>query len=307
VDPAITQLVPALNAVTYTNQPLPTTVQNGRAQVVTYNPIFWTTFGIRGAMPPVTVKGVGTPGEMLWLFPISANQQFTCETTIGPNGTWSCQIPWSAFPLPKLQWSADNLQTGRLHDWDGAWQTVGIASNSCMGQSVKVGSGYTTPIAIDFSGTGAVGTVAADQAPNSFALGPNGQRVSSGWLAPTAGFVAWDRNANGSIDSIAELFGGNPGEGFAALASLDANADGVIDAADPAYVNLSVWRDANLNKATDPGELVSLATAGVVSLSLAHDDFLETDAAGNAVFEHSSATLANGQQAAMNDVYFALG
>jgi len=42
-------------------------------------------------------------------------------------------------------------------------------------------------------------------------------------------------------------------------------------------------------------------------LTVAHEDFWQFDAAGNAVFEHGFATLAGGQRAAMNDVYFAIG
>ena len=305
----ITEFIPTHNGVSYSNTALPTKVTNGVAQVVTYNPAVWPSMGWGTYNPnsPVTIKGTGTPGSTVSVSGQTANSK--CTAKVAANGTWSCTVPISAFPLPKLQWTTQNLKTGLLYQGDGysAWQTFTVTSPECgNGASVLVGSGYTTPLAIDFSGTGKVQTLTADQAPAKFAMGPNNEMLSSGWLAPSAGFVVRDTNRNGKVDNIDELFGGNVGDAFNALRAYDNNGDGVIDSKDFGYTQLSVWRDANSNKVTDSGELVSLQAAGVVSISVAHTDTWEYDAAGNAVYEHGSVTLTGGTKAVMNDVYFAM-
>lgn len=73
------------------------------------------------------------------------------------------------------------------------------------------------------------------------------------------GFLAIDRNDNGRIDNGRELFGPSTGQGFAELAALDADKNGWIDAADPAYAQLRVWQPA----ADGQGVVQTLTEAGV--------------------------------------------
>ena len=163
-----------------------------------------------------------------------------------------------------------------------------------------------TPIAIDLNGDG-VHTVARGASTATFDLLGNGSAIASGWLSSSDGFLAVDLNGNGKIDGIGELFGGSAkGDGFAKLASYDSNGDGVVDAHDAAFASLVIWRDANGNHATDSGELMSLAQAGVTSLKVAHTDLPFVDAQGNLHLERSSVTMANGTVADMTDVYFAI-
>jgi serine-aspartate repeat-containing protein C/D/E len=129
--------------------------------------------------------------------------------------------------------------------------------------------------------------------------------VASGWISGGDGFLAIDSNGNGRIDGISELFGGNgKGDGFAKLASFDSNADGLVNDLDAAFGQLMVWRDANGNHATDAGELVGLADAGVASLTTAYTELPQLDAQGNLHLERSTATLSDGMSIAMTDVYF---
>ena len=87
------------------------------------------------------------------------------------------------------------------------------------------------------------------------------------------GILALDLNGSGKIESGNELFtptfnGGHFANGIAALASLDANHDGVIDAKDPAFSQLLVWQDANHNGVSDAGELTKLSDLGITSINL---------------------------------------
>jgi hypothetical protein len=138
-----------------------------------------------------------------------------------------------------------------------------------------------------------------------FDLLGSGSAINSGWLSGDDGFLAVDSNGNGTIDSIAELFGGlGKGEGFAKLASYDSNGDGVVDAGDADFGSLKIWQDANGNHQTDAGELVSLVEAGVTRLAVAYSEVPFVDANGNLHLERSSATLADGSTVDMTDVYF---
>ncbi len=88
------------------------------------------------------------------------------------------------------------------------------------------------------------------------------------------GLLALDVDHSGKIENGNELFtptfnGGFFKDGIAALASLDANEDGVIDSNDQAFTDLVVWQDANNDGISDDGELTKLTDLGIASIDLA--------------------------------------
>lgn len=137
----------------------------------------------------------------------------------------------------------------------------------------------------------------------------DGVLTRTGWSGQTDALLVWDRNANGRIDTGAELFGDFTPlpngtlapNGFAALAALDSNGDGIIDASDPAFAELKLWRDADQNGATGAGELISLADAGIVSLNLAHTLKNQNLANGNQLTREGSFTRTDGTTSAMGE------
>jgi serine-aspartate repeat-containing protein C/D/E len=160
-----------------------------------------------------------------------------------------------------------------------------------------------TPIVIDLNGDG-IHTISRADSQGVFDLLGTGVGIKSGWLSGDDGFLVIDGNANGRIDDVSEMFGGSQkGDGFAKLASFDSNRDGVVDASDADFASLKVWQDANGNHQTDAGELISLADAGVVSLSLDFTELPFRDAQDNLHLERSSATLSDGAVVDMTDVY----
>ncbi|MCL2091936.1 MAG: hypothetical protein FWH11_12200 [Micrococcales bacterium] len=245
----------------------------------------------------VTASGYGTPGAK-----ITISGSVSCTTTVAESGIWTCDMPYSVLGLP----NSDSKTTiaSKSYSVTVKQECTECCPASSASFSFSVSYNQGTPIAIDFSGQGAVQTVSADQAPATFDLLGDGRPVQSGWLAPSAGFLVYDADGNGQVDSVDELFGGAAGEGYARLARFDTNGDGVIDPRDAGYYQLQVWRDQNLNKAVDAGELTTLLQAGVISLDLDHVDYWTTDAQGNAAYDRSTATLAGGRTAAMADVYF---
>ena len=137
----------------------------------------------------------------------------------------------------------------------------------------------------------------------------DGVLTLTGWAGKDDALLVWDRNGNGAIDTGAELFGDftpMPNgtlapNGFAALAALDSNGDGVIDASDPAFHELKLWRDTSQDGKTDSGELSSLADAGIVSLNLANTLKNQNLANGNQLTREGSFTRTDGTTSAMGE------
>ena len=67
-----------------------------------------------------------------------------------------------------------------------------------------------------------------------------------------------------------------------------------------------LFRSADGNHQTDAGELLTLDEAGVASLSLAYQAVPLMDGNGNLHLERGSATLADGSEVDMTDIYFGI-
>ncbi len=117
-----------------------------------------------------------------------------------------------------------------------------------------------------------------------------GRKMRLSWpVSAGTAFLALDRNGDGVISSGAELFGntrrlafGEPARnGYEVLGELDSNADGVIDARDPAFSDLLLWEDVNHDGASEPSELIGLPDAGIIALGLDVRESLRRDQWGN--------------------------
>lgn len=233
---------------------------------------------------------------------------------------------WSPGPPPEGDWCSATLggiAYCREHcpscqvckDWQKGYCDLGCPSttfNFCgSGAGVEpcgltYDGGYTnacdcdpedplcaSPILIDVAGDGYQLT----SVPNGvrFDIRANGTPLLTSWTAAGSddGWLALDRDGNGSIDNGAELFGNFTPQsaafeknGFAALADYDkpgpgGNGDGFITSADLVFASLRVWRDVNHDGQSQPAELSPLAAVGIQLIDLDYKMSQRRDAHGN--------------------------
>ena len=116
------------------------------------------------------------------------------------------------------------------------------------------------------------------------------------WITPDAGWLVYDPRATGRITSGLQLFGNVTfwlfwSTGYDALQALDDDGNGVLRGDELA--GLAVWRDENADAVSQPGEVRSLASFGIVELSTRHvvedeDDDLLAYAANGVRFSDGS-------------------
>lgn len=148
------------------------------------------------------------------------------------------------------------------------------------------------PLVLVFNGQ----PVLFQSAEHGFSLTADGREARTDWPSSATPWLAMDRNGNGRIDDGSELFGsatpmgmgGTASNGFEALAELDDNADGVVDASDAGWAKLNVWRDDDGDGMSQPGELRSVAATGLLSISLDYRVEPRCDDRGNCERERAT-------------------
>ena len=104
-----------------------------------------------------------------------------------------------------------------------------------------------------------------------FDLDGDGKKDDISFAAEGSGFLALDKDGNGTIDDGNELFGTRSGDGFADLAAYDDDGNSWIDENDEIYSKLKVWtKDADGND-----RLMDLkeANVGAIYLGSASTEF----------------------------------
>jgi hypothetical protein len=166
-----------------------------------------------------------------------------------------------------------------------------------------------TPIVLDLNGDG-ISTLNIASGVQ-FDLGADGTTEHTGWVSKTDGLLVMDRNSDGNINDGSELFGSSTiladgsraTDGYVALSELDSNHDGVVNASDAGFAELQVWVDENSDGVSGTGELRSLASLDIASISLATQQTATTDH-GNTVGLISSYQTTDGTSHAAADVWF---
>jgi len=161
------------------------------------------------------------------------------------------------------------------------------------------GTGHD-PLVFDLNNNGMADLISLQNSNIYFDLDGDGLAERSGWVAPGDGLLVMDRDGNGAIEGIDELFGNTTTSGLVELAELDSNADGVITSADAQFADLKMWQDANSNAISEVEELKTLDELGISSISL--NGIAANEAyQGNIVIENGT-YISNGVENKLFDV-----
>ncbi len=97
-----------------------------------------------------------------------------------------------------------------------------------------------------------------------FDIDADGEQDEISKLVAGSGFLALDKNEDGTINDGSELFGTKSGNGFADLAAYDDDQNGFIDEGDEIWNRLKIWV---MDENGEP-QLCSLADKGVGAIAL---------------------------------------
>ena len=125
------------------------------------------------------------------------------------------------------------------------------------------------PLVLDMNKDGKISTVGLEESETYFDLTGDGVKERTSWVKSEDAFLVYDKNEDGKIADINEVFGNASKSGFDELREIaDSNYDNKIDRRDVLYNRLQLWHDYDQNGKVDDGELISLKDAGVESISL---------------------------------------
>ena len=205
--------------------------------------------------------------------------------------------------------STAQLSALKVANLDNGYTTLQESALIRAGRDMSL----VTPIVIDLSRSGAgVSTRSFESGPVSFDLDADGVADLMSGISTGSGYLVFDSNGNGLVDSGRELFGAFTmlngsdqvaRDGYEALKSFDSNSDGQIDSQDSVFQSLMVWEDRDGDGVTDAGELRAFGELGIASLDLSASVDGRQDN-GNVVGLTSTVTWDDGQTSEMADVWF---
>jgi hypothetical protein len=158
------------------------------------------------------------------------------------------------------------------------------------------------PLILDLNGDG-VKTTSLQNSKTFFDLSGDGMSEQTGWVDSNDGLLVYDKNSNGNIDDVNELFGNTTQSGFSMLKQLfDANSDNLIDDKDINFSQLKVWQDINSDGISQENELKTLSELGISNINLGSTS-TSIDSNGNTIKATSTFTQ-NGEIKQVADVDF---
>ncbi|EIF50430.1 calcium-binding protein, partial [Sulfurovum sp. AR] len=158
------------------------------------------------------------------------------------------------------------------------------------------------PLVLDLDQDGLISTQNLADSSAFFDITGDGIREQVGWVEANDGILVYDKDEDGWVDGVDEVFGNLSKSGFEELKEIaDSNHDFRIDRRDELYNRLQVWQDENQDGRSQESELKSLSEAGISSIDLRA---IETDINinGNMISEASHYTDLQGDLELAADV-----
>ena len=180
-------------------------------------------------------------------------------------------------------------------DYSKALQ-VGVADEFALA-AVKifkvVPCNVSDPIVIDLNNNGRFDITSVENGVNFSMFGKRTTAVS--WLSGD-GFLFVDKNSNGIADDGTEFFGTSSefSGGFAHLATMDTNKDGVVSVKDKGFGNLYVWADTNYDGKCTTEEVTPLTETKVTSIPLDTNQYQKVSTRVNGNRVKSSVRVSTG-------------
>jgi Ca2+-binding RTX toxin-like protein len=162
-----------------------------------------------------------------------------------------------------------------------------------------------SPLVLDLDGDGIELTDINDIVIR-FDIDMDGMREAVGWVNPDDGLLVYDRNGDGFINDLSELFGTQvlSNSGFSLLQALDTNGDAWISGDDTAFSALQIWRDLNQDGISDSNELSTLNQLGITRIKTTYTRRSEPVTRQNTIVDISIYERTDGTQRQIADVWF---
>jgi len=149
------------------------------------------------------------------------------------------------------------------------WKQDILKKADCPQVSFVEFNEFTTPVSLLWSSDTKIEDV---RSKSRFPLNPGEEGRWFMWRASgVTPLVVWDPEGKGDVQSSSQLFGNHTfgksfKNGFEALASLDENKNNWLEGAE--LKGIALWFDFNQDGISDPGEVKSLDSVGVLSLGV---------------------------------------
>lgn len=234
--------------------------------------------------PPPPPPPHGKPEPVVPCDDMDAWSGTACTAEGGVEGTSFCIVVDGAEVQTPCYPEAD------IPCYPGDWYDQGCLGHICGWDGMNLYSydwsepDCDTPLVVDFEG----GPLQFEPiGAASFEIMGASECAATDW--PVLPWLALDRDGDGTITDGRELFGSGTvmatglraADGFQALAELDADRDGKLTPADPAFADLVLWTDRDGDRRGELAELLPVREASLVAIELAYASRVECDERGN--------------------------
>jgi hypothetical protein len=149
-----------------------------------------------------------------------------------------------------------------------------------LGSDTEGAGGWGFPVVLDLDQNGGIEIVPTSQSAARFNITDTGQRHVLAWPGPDDGLLVYDRDGDRLISDKDEIafkdYLATAETDLEGLAWFDhvthgGNNDGILDNRDALWAKFGVWRDADQDGETDPGELRMTGEGALSSVNLTSD------------------------------------